>query len=232
MKRFFLAAFLVLCGCASKNTVAPETPPKSATTVEAAPEKPPVAGTPSESPVFNAPATNEKAPFIPHMESKPLQSYLAMNLPYAPYQALYEQVQKVEGLALTNRGEAHITVITPLEYEKVLKKKLSIQEIHQIAESAKIQDAEITPVCIGRGQKEIHGKTEKTYFVVVESPALVDLRGRIEEAYIKNGGTPHAFIPERYSPHVTLGFTLRDLHHEDGVRKDRSHCIYKFPGQD
>jgi len=177
---------------------------------------------------FYNPATTEKAPFIEHTEEKPMKAYLAMNLPYAPYQALLEQVQKTEGVTLTNRGEAHITVVTPIEYDKVLKKHLSIAEIHKIAAAAKIQDAEFTPVCVGRGQKEINGKLEKTYFVVVDSPALMELRGQIEEAYIKNGGKTQDFVPERFSPHVTLGFTARDLHNEDGVVKNKASCAHQF----
>lgn len=205
MKRILFASLVMLTACATTNT-------------------------PSEgdSKVFNAPSTTEKAEFIPHTEEKPMKAYLAMNLPYAPYQALLEQVQKAEGVTLTNRGEAHITVVTPIEYDKVLKRHISIAEIHKIAEEAKIQDLEFTPACIGRGEKELNGKLEKTYFVVVDSSALIDLRGKIEEAYVKNGGKPQDFVPEKFMPHVTLGFTARDLHHEDGVAKNRNSCLYQF----
>lgn len=178
--------------------------------------------------VFNAPPTTEKAEFTPHTEEKPFKAYLAMNLPYAPYQAMHEQLQKAEGLPLITRGEAHITVITPVEYDKILKKHLSIAEIHRIAEVANIQDIPFKPLCIGRGQKEINGKIERTYFLVVESPGLIDLRGQIEEAYMRNGGQPQDFIPERLSPHITLGFTARDLHVEDAVAKNRDSCLYYF----
>lgn len=205
MKRILFASLVMLTACATSNTA-----------------------TESDFKVFNAPPTTEKAEFIPHTEEKPFKAYLAMNLPYAPYQALHEQLQKAEGITLTTRGEAHITVITPIEYDKVLKKHLSIAEIHKIAEAAKIQDTPYTPVCIGSGQKVIDGKIEKTYFVVVESPGLIDLRGQIEEAYVKNGGKLQDFVPEKFSPHVTLGFTARDLHAEDGVTKQRGSCLYHF----
>lgn len=205
MKRILLASLMMLTACATK---APETQQTQSATKE-----------------FNAPATTEKAEFIPHTEEAPMKAYLAMNLPYPPYKALAEKVEKEEGVKLTTRGEAHITVVTPIEYDKVLKKHISIAEIHKIAEAAKIQDTEFTPVCIGRGQKELNGKLEKTYFVVVESPALIELRGRIEEAYVKNGGKAQNFVPEKFLPHITLGFTSRDLHQEDGVIKNRTSCI-------
>lgn len=213
MKRILFASVVMLTACATTNT---PTNPYLAPLNE------------SDAKVFNAPSTSEKAEFIPHTEEKPMKAYLAMNLPYSPYQTLFEQVQKAEGITLQNRGEAHITVVTPIEYDKVLKRHLSIAEIHKIAEEAKIQDMEFTPTCIGRGEKELSGKLEKTYFVVVESSALIDLRGKIEEAYVKNGGKPQDFVPEKFLPHVTLGFTARDLHYEDGVVKNKTACVYQF----
>ncbi|WP_413291484.1 2'-5' RNA ligase family protein [Bdellovibrio sp. HCB337] len=208
MKRILLASLLMLTACATQTIQAPDSK--------------------TDSTVFNAPSTSEKAEFIPHTEEKPMKAYLAMNLPYPPYQALVGQLEKSEGVTLTTRGEAHITVVTPIEYDKVLKKHISIAEIHKIAEEAKIQESSFTPVCIGRGQKELNGKLEKTYYVVIESPALIELRGRIEEVYVKNGGKAQDFVPEKFLPHVTLGFTSRDLHFEDGVVKNRSSCAYQF----
>lgn len=205
MKRILFASLVMLTACATTKT-----PPEG------------------DSKVFNAPSTSEKAEFIAHTEEKPMKAYLAMNLPYAPYQALYEQLQKTEGVALNNRGEAHITVVTPIEYDRFLKRHLNIAEIHKIAEEAKIQETDFTPVCIGSGEKELNGKLEKVYFVVVESPALIDLRGKIEEAYVKNGGKPQDFVPEKFFPHVTLGYTARDLHIEDGVTKNKGACLYQF----
>jgi 2'-5' RNA ligase len=190
----------------------------------------PAAPTTRDRNFFKSPVTteNEKVEFIAHTENKPMKAYLSMNLPYPPYQVLFEQIQKAEGIALTNRGEAHMTVITPVEYDKVLKKHLNIAEIHKIAEATKIQELPFTPVCIGKGQKELKGKLEKVYFVVVESPALIELRGQIEEAYIKKGGKPQEFVPERFFPHVTLGYSARDLHYEDGVLKNNKSCLYQF----
>ncbi len=178
--------------------------------------------------MFNAPAITERVELIPHIEEKPMKAYLSMNLPYAPYKILYEQIQKTEGIVLINRREAHITVVTPVEYDNVLKKHLHISEIHKIAENAKIQAAAFTPICIGKGEKMLHDKLEKTYFVVVESPALLNLREQIKEAYVKNGGKPQDFVPEKFFPHITLGFTVRDLYYEDGVIKNKTKCLYQF----
>lgn len=170
----------------------------------------------------------EKAPFIAHSENRPLGSYLAMNLSYAPYKQLLEEVQQVEAVTLKNRGEAHITVISPVEFDKVLKKRLSMKEINKIAEKAKVQEAVFTPVCVGRGQKELSAQLEKTYYVVVDSSALLELRRAIQAAYIKKGGAALDFQPAAFYPHITLGFTSRDLHFEEGVIKNKESCLYSF----
>jgi hypothetical protein len=57
---------------------------------------------------------------ITFLENK---SHLAMNIPYIPVESLRKEVEKRLGSDLKNRGEAHITVITPPEYER-LKSRL------------------------------------------------------------------------------------------------------------
>ena len=177
---------------------------------------------------FNAPITMEKVAFIPHSENKPMRSYLAMELPFAPYKTLHEDLEKRENLLLKNRGEAHITVISPVEYDQALKKYLPISEINKIALQAQIQNAEIRPVCIGLGAKVLDGVPERTYFVVIESQDLLKIREQIATEYVRRGGNPGKFKAESFFPHVTLGFTQRDLHFEDGVLKNKSSCQFDF----
>jgi 2'-5' RNA ligase len=169
------------------------------------------------------------APFIPHTEHQPMQSYLAMNLPYSHYEALRSVVEKTEQISLKNRGEAHITVISPVEYDNTLKAHLSIEEIHSLAVRANIQDTPYQEVCLGRGQKILQGKPEKTYYVVVKSPGLLKLRQMIKEAFVAHGGHEQDFHPETFYPHVTLGFTARDLHFEEGVVKNEASCFAPIP---
>jgi 2'-5' RNA ligase len=178
--------------------------------------------------VFNAPTSKDVVEFIPHTEEAPMKAYLAMNLPYPPYQLLLKDVEASEGLSLKNRGEAHITVISPVEYDQILKKHLSIAEIHKVATDFNIQKATFKPVCVGRGEKDLEGKPEKTYFVVVKGDDLIHLRGLVQAAYVKNGGQAQDFDPAKFTPHVTLGYTARDLHVEDGIRKDSGSCIIGF----
>lgn len=214
MKRALFASLMILpafmTSCATQKT-------QTSTSVVA-----------PETKVFNAPSTERRQRFVSHSENRSMGSYVAMNLSYSPYQQLLEEVQKAEDLILKNRGEAHITLISPVEFDKVLKKHLSIKEIEKIALNAKIQDALFNPVCVGRGQKEVEGRLEKTYYVVVDSPELLEIRKAVQAAYVKKGGSAQDFAPESFYPHITLGFTSRDLHFEDGVIKNKESCLYPF----
>jgi len=126
-------------------------------------------------------------------------------------------------LSLKNRGEAHITVITPIEYYDVLKSKISMEEINTIALQASIQDSEFKIEYIGEGKKD----KDSTFYLVVSSPQLVAIRKLIQEQFESRGGEKNTFKAEHFYPHITLGFTTRDLHESDGVIKDSRSCIEK-----
>lgn len=162
---------------------------------------------------------NSTLPFLPH------DSYLIMNVNYSPVKKMVEQINNQRSIPLKNRGESHVTVITPVEYQNILKKKLSIAEINALAKEHKIQDSKFEMTCVGKGTVEIEGKEESTFYIVVKSPALLSIRKKIQQAFIKKGGTENAFVPERYFPHITLGFTKRDLHEHDGIIKDEKNCF-------
>jgi 2'-5' RNA ligase len=161
------------------------------------------------------------------------KNYLAMVTPYPPtrelLQALEARLSELSGAPakLLNRGESHVTVITPPEFA-VLKKSLSIDAINLIAREEKLQSAKLEALCVGRGQASLDGRLEETYFVVVRSPDLLRLRRRIEKLFRQKGGTVEAFDAERYFPHITLGFTKDDLHESQGVIKSEKTCAFPF----
>jgi 2'-5' RNA ligase len=123
---------------------------------------------------------------------------------------------------LKNRGEAHITVVTPPEW-KVLSQKLSIEEVHQWALDDKLHRAPYRPVCVGTYKL----KDDSTYFVVVESLALLRFRQKLKHEFDQRHGQGD-FDPEHFKPHVTLGFTHKDLHEQDGAQKDESSCWLRW----
>ncbi len=157
---------------------------------------------------------NEDIPFLGHHADKPFGSYLTLEVHYAPVKKLLSQLESDVGL-LKNRGEAHITVITPVEFDRVLKPAgVTIQEINEIALEAKIQASKFTPVCVGAGSATIDGKLEKTYFMVVKSPELLAIRKKVADLYDSKDADPARFDPDHFYPHITLGYTWDDLHEQ------------------
>lgn len=152
-------------------------------------------------------------------------NYLTMNINYDPIKKLMVQLNDHRKTPLKDRGESHITVITPVEYDNVLKTKININEINAIAARERIQKTAFEIVCIGKGSVKIQNKEESTFYIVVNSPGLLKVRREIQQLFIKNGGAKEAFIPENYHPHITLGFTKRDLHESDGIIKNKKSCV-------
>lgn len=171
-------------------------------------------------------AISKVVPFFAHQGSGAFDNYLAMNLPYPPAEALWKSLEKQLGAPLKNRGEAHITVISPPEFSGVLSKVLTMQEINEIAQVMNIQNARFTPLCLGRAQVTLGEKTEQTYYVVVYSEDLLAIRRAIFEKYRSKGGEPSLWDPVHFYPHITIGFTKQDLHEEaNGVRKGVNSCF-------
>lgn len=168
---------------------------------------------------------NKDLPFISHQGPGPFDSYLTMEVQFEPIADLFKQLLIDQRTVLTNRGEAHITVVTPVEYHEILKSKLSMADIDDIARKQKLQESLFTVVCLGEGNLEINNKLESAFYVVVRSPALLKVREEIQKAWIAKGGDKELFKPEYFYPHITLGYTVRDLHISDGVVKDESTCI-------
>lgn len=164
--------------------------------------------------------------FIEYSGDGEWDNYLTVNLPFEPMAELFRQLLIAKRKPLTNRGEAHITVITPVEYWKVLKPKgLSMDEINGLARERNIQATNFEVVCLGRGETLLDKKTEQAYFVVVTSPQLVNFRKDIQSLFVAKGGSAADFVPDQFYPHITLGFTKRDLHESDGIIKDARSCV-------
>ena len=158
--------------------------------------------------------------FIKHEDQSP---YLIYNLNYEPFKEFFNKVDQYTYVNLKNRGEAHITVITPIEYKDDLEKYISIKEINDLAVSMNIQKSSYKPICMGKGSKVDNEKYLETYFIVAESEDLLNIRKAIGKLYTDRGGKK--FDPNHFYPHITLGFTDRDLHEADGVIKNQKACM-------
>ncbi len=148
------------------------------------------------------------------------RKYLSVELPYAAFEKIRKDLEASLGKKLEHRSEAHITVITPSEME-VLRRKVSAKEIQVLADRMDLQKSPYRLLCVGKGEVG----NEATYYVVIESDRLFQIRKAFHLLYTSKGGQAEDFNPDQFYPHVTLGFTQKDLHWEDGVLKDASSCI-------
>lgn len=146
--------------------------------------------------------------------------YLQMALPNAPKNDLLGSLKKtLGGIQLGTPSQAHITVLTPGEWSAVTSAKggnLSPARVEAIAKQNGLQGAVIKPIGLGMGSVG----TMSTYFVVVDAPQLRAIRQAIADEITAKGGTLGAFKPGTYYPHITVGYTTKDLHIEQGVVKD------------
>lgn len=163
---------------------------------------------------------NSRISFIPHSIPKPFLSYISYEISYSPVRELFEELKKTTG-PLSDRGEAHITVITPPEFDNVLGKVLTIEEINDLVVSENIQSATYEPVCVGSGSKG----DRRAYYVVVTSPDLLRIRRAVRDFYVSRKGDPDAFDPEWFFPHITLGYINGDVHETDGLFKNDKTCL-------
>ncbi len=150
-------------------------------------------------------------------------NYVSIDLHYTPYEEILKQVKQKYG-PMKSRGEAHVTVITPPEFNALLK-YMSAEDIQKSALIFTQNRPSIKQICLGRSQVNLAGVTESTFYVVIQSAELNQYR----KALADSKAVPKSvFDPALFFPHVTIGFTNRDLHYEDGVRKNVSTCLQDF----
>ena len=146
--------------------------------------------------------------------------YLAKSINFDPINELRKDIEASNNIVLKHRNEAHITVITPPEFEDVLSEFVSKEEINHLADAFDLTQESFHIACIGRGQLD----ELQTYFLLIESERLVEFRRKIQLIYEQRGGVSGAFVADHYFAHITIGFTHRDLHESDGVIKNPRSC--------
>jgi 2'-5' RNA ligase len=165
-------------------------------------------------------------PFLTFHGPGAFDNYLAMNLPYEPMQELFSELAVLSPRPLKTRGEAHITVITPVEYWNDLRPYgITMLDIDQLAERLHIQSSQFNVLCLGRGSIQQGAQMEHTFYVVVQSKDLFVIRQQVQRLLLAKGGRASAFNPYNFHPHITLAFTSRDLFEADGVIKDVRSCV-------
>ncbi|KAJ1725507.1 hypothetical protein LPJ53_000322 [Coemansia erecta] len=188
-------------------------------------------------PTFHLPAqalVSSNIPFLNHSTPKPFQSYLQQTLDYTHFSDLFAAINATVG-TLQTRGEAHVTVVTPPEFDRALKPAgVTIKEIEEIALRNNIQKARLMPVCLGRFNGTLpnpsKAESDKGAFILFSLVVadvygdLVNIRREVFKLYRSKGGQGALFQPEGFWPHITIGFDRRDLFIEDGLYKGSNYC--------
>lgn len=161
----------------------------------------------------NKPITHDKKPAS-------VKNYVSLDLEYPEYQETLNKLDSFLSTKLQNRGEAHITVITPPEF-KILSESVSPETIHQEWQDWKTKS--FSKICLGESGLKEKNKVLKTYYIVVSAPEILGFRTHMKNKYAAEG-----FHAELFYPHITIGFTEKDLHYEQGVIKDQKSCPEKL----
>lgn len=136
--------------------------------------------------------------------------------------------------ALLSRGESHITIILPPEYDNILHPAgVTIEELNKIAVNPKrpLQKARFGIECLGRVQ--VVSKPDNVYqqavqIILKDYQDIVAYREEVWKLLVKKGGNPALFDAANFLPHITLGFKHRDIFVEDGVFKGKNACIHSL----
>ncbi|MBI3018060.1 MAG: hypothetical protein HYY62_08770 [Deltaproteobacteria bacterium] len=163
-----------------------------------------------------------KLEFSPRLGSGERDNYLMQQIPDEPVEFIFGQLQRILDQFLVPAPEARIIVITPSEYNRSFKGVITMDEINDIAIKENIQRARFKILGVGRGQIRSNGKPEQTFFLVLESEDLLEVRRKVYDLFMKRGGDPQAFDPEHYSPHIRIAYTSQDYYQTENVQKDSS----------
>ena len=153
---------------------------------------------------------------------------LIRNVNIEPLKSIKLQIEGREGVKLEDRGEAHITVITPPESQGAgddpeggIGQFITMTELIDRYASS-IMDTEFEVVCVGRQKRE----GAVVYYLVVDSPSIIGVRqhiGREMKALAGVATEGLKFEPRLgFYPHITIGYLGSDVH---GVSKGRETCI-------
>ncbi|CAO3622887.1 unnamed protein product [Cunninghamella blakesleeana] len=158
----------------------------------------------------------KKVPFVEHNEGV---AWLGMQVDFQYVKPVFDSLNSTRQ-PLQSRGEAHITVISPPEFNVLASVNITIQDINKIAKKNNIQSSPFKAICLGK----VSQKDDVVYQIIVTSPALVKIREEIFRLYYSKQGNVSLFDPRSFWPHITIGFTDHDLFIEGGVYKGFNAC--------
>ncbi|KAJ3252202.1 hypothetical protein HK103_001769 [Boothiomyces macroporosus] len=170
---------------------------------------------------------SSNVPFSNHSASFPFGSYVIQNLNFTLVKPVFDYLNATIG-GLKTRGEAHITVIQPPEFDDTLKGFLTMDQVNKIVLDNNLQSTPFKIVCLGHSSQIDDlavGVRHNVYNLIVESTGLVQIRRKVYDAFVAAGGDPSNFNPDDFLPHITVGYDERDWFEADNVYKTKHTCI-------
>ena len=159
------------------------------------------------------------------LEWKPRADHVAMVIPWEPLRRLKEELESRETTRLQSRSDATLVLLSHQEL-KVLRNKMSLDEIHQLITAVNIQKTAYRPLCVALMSKQIGGQKLLTYYLKVESEGLIKVRQQLEKQFIEKGGSPKTFDPKAYEPRITVAYNDHDLLRDEPSSLESGTCIY------
>ena len=162
--------------------------------------------------------------FISH--NNPIQkygTYLARNISFEPISQIRRHIEVQRNLKLKHRGEAHITILTPPEYNQIREwnPTISMNSINRLVGPV-VQYLHFNILGIG-SVKGLNTDNERSevFFLVIRSRGLRAIRKLIAAEW---SIPTKVFNPMQQDFHITIGFTVSDLFSRTGfeIKKDMS----------
>ncbi|KAG0091563.1 hypothetical protein BGZ93_004783 [Podila epicladia] len=174
-----------------------------------------------------------KVPFIPHSGTTLFSNWVGLNVDFKYVKPVFDLVNTTKAYGngtLISRGEAHITTILPTEYDNILHPAgVTIGELNALAaKNNRLQRARFGLECLGRVQVVTKdGVFQQSVQIILKNyKDILSYRNDVFKLFVKKGGNPALFSADNFTPHITLGFKVRDIFVEDGVYKGKNACIH------
>jgi 2'-5' RNA ligase len=148
---------------------------------------------------------------VPFSSQYSEEGALIRNVYYPAVNDLIPQLNKLYQLDLEDRKEAHITVVTPPEYQKRLKDLFTVNDILSRYQNG-MQGIPFEVVCVG--SRKSSTSSNRVFYLVVKSPKLLNLRfdlAKVAGDRALEQGRPMIFQPEVFWPHITIGYEKGDV---------------------
>ena len=162
--------------------------------------------------------------FISHNDPiKKYGTYLARNISFEPVSQIRRHIEMRRNLKLRHRGEAHITILTPPEYNQIREwnPSVNMNSINRLVGPV-VQYLHFNVLGIGSVKGlNTNNEISEVFFLVVRSRGLRAIRKLIAAEW---SIPKKIFDPMQQDFHITIGFTVSDLFSRPGfeVRKDKS----------